>query len=171
MLLTGVAGIAVITMPLFPQVREIPGWIWIWLGCSTVMVFCCIGLWVDGARMAIWMALALLVIRIAFDLVIIPIRAEASRENVTRASAQRLARIHGDATWYLYGKSFPHEVARCYTSVFADQIIYKTDVVNDPKAYYLVDETLYPDFPGPTIDSLILERGQVLHLKRAAPVR
>jgi hypothetical protein len=88
------------------------------------------------------------------------------QENICREDCLRLAKKYGDHTWYIYGETQTHEVARFYTSGYSGQIIRRDDTAGDPSAYYLVDRILYPDFQGDLIDSLLLERSQTLAFMR-----
>lgn len=166
----GVAGLmcmAIWVLPLIPGTSGVPWLHMTWLVGGLAILFCAFGLAYDRGRVFIWMALCLLVLRFVFSMVVLPIRSAEFRENTTRESCRRVAAAHGDRTWYLYGETFPHEVARFYTSGFAGQQIKKTSRVTDLQAYYLVDPALYPDFQGIKVDSIILERGQILPLMKA----
>jgi hypothetical protein len=169
--LAGVALLAVLIMPTDEQVRSMPWIILIWIGGGIALGFCFLSILWDSARSFLWFAITLLVVRIIFDVVVLPIRQKDWAENICRDDCLRLAEKYGEHTWYLYKETFPHEVARFYTSGFTNQIIHKVDVAEDTTAYYLVDRTMYPDFPGTQIDSLILERGQILGLMQVQPNR
>ena len=101
-----------------------------------------------------------------FNLVVIPIRSMDSAENRCREDCSRLARKHGDSTWYIFGKTETHQVARFYTANFTQHIIRKTGKADNPEAFYLVDPALYPDFDGSETDSLLLETGQKIALMK-----
>lgn len=154
-------------LPFIPRLQELNGLYWTWIACGLLMTMCVLGLFADQARMFVWMGLILLVVRICFNLVVLPIRADEAQENVTRADARRLAAHYSQQDWHIYGKTQLHEVARCYTALYKNEIIHKTDVLHsDSEALYLVDTALYPTFDGMIIDSLILERGERLALMR-----
>lgn len=120
----------------------------------------------DERRSLLWFVICLLFVRIVFNMVVLPLRSEGHAVNVIREDCRRVAAAHGDVRWYLYGSTFPHEVARFYTAAYTDQIIYKTNDSKDREALYLVDRKQYPDFPGVMIDSLRTEKNQVLALMR-----
>jgi 4-amino-4-deoxy-L-arabinose transferase-like glycosyltransferase len=163
--LAAIAFAVILILPLIPQLRAVNGLLVIWICCAIVLGAAVFGLKADKARMFIWMSIALLVVRIVFNLVVLPVRASESQENVTRMDSKRLATAHGDRTWYIYGETETHQVARCYTSIYKNEIIRVADRIEvGANAYYLVDTQLYPDLPGVTIDSLILERGQRIAL-------
>jgi 4-amino-4-deoxy-L-arabinose transferase-like glycosyltransferase len=163
--LAAIALAVIIILPLIPQLKEVPGLYLIWIVCGIIMGGAVLGLQKDKARMFIWMSISLLVVRIVFNLVVLPVRATEFQENVTRADCLRLAETHGDRSWYIYGETETHQVARCYTSIYKNEIIRVAEQLDaDANAYYLVDKALYPALPGITVDSLILERGQRISL-------
>lgn len=164
--MTGLAMIMMILMPLESRVRALEGMIFIWLGGSVLITLCFFGMLWDVKRTFVWFAIALLVIRSVFDLVVIPLRKTDFPENTCRADCLRVASRHGHHTWYIYKETETHQVARFYTSVYSKQIIRRAEIASDTSAYYLVDKALYPDFPGTRVDSVILERGQMLALMR-----
>jgi len=124
------------------------------------------GLWTDKARTFFWMAIAMLVVRIVFDAVVLPLRAEDSRENACRTDCRRTTILYGDRPWYMFGKTYTGEVARCYTSLYTGRVIPHTDEPVDPDGVYIVDQPLHPEFPGEPIDSLLMENRQVFALMR-----
>ena len=154
-------------LPFIPQLKDIPGLYWKWIGCIALLIPVILALKTDPVRMVVWMSCVLLIVRISFNLVVLPVRAETSQENVTRADAMELAKKYDDREWLIYGETELHEVARGYTSIYTNHIIRKTDSAEArPGFYYLVDPVLYPDFPGIAVDSLTLERGQQVALMR-----
>jgi 4-amino-4-deoxy-L-arabinose transferase-like glycosyltransferase len=165
---TLLAALFIIGMPLSAQVRTLPDIRFFWIAGTLLITLCFLCLLVDGSRIFYWFAVAMLIIRLViFDVVVLPLRKIDHNVNICREDCRRVAEKYQHGRWYLYGKTFPHEVARFYTSGFTNQIIYKVDTVIDSSGYYLVDRTLYPDFSGTMIDSLRLESGQVLALMRA----
>ena len=158
-----VAGSIVVLFMIFhPQVRTIPGSIAFWLVCSVLMILCSLGLMVDAPRMFIWMSLVLLSVRIAFDFVVLPIRSITHQENVCREDCRRMINNHPGEKFYNYGQTATMNVARFYLSTYSNQIIRITEKVDDPNALYIVDRQLYPNFPGIQVDSVKLERSQVI---------
>jgi 4-amino-4-deoxy-L-arabinose transferase-like glycosyltransferase len=153
-------------MLLYPPVRDIPGIVWIWLVCSVLLISSCIGLIMDAPRMFLWMSLALLVVRIAFDFVVLPIRSIDYKENICREECRRMTGNHPGQKLLVYGQTLTENVARFYLSAFSNQIIRITDTAEDSSALYIVEKKMYPDFPGTQVDSVILERGQVLALMK-----
>ncbi len=162
--LTGIVTLMILLMPLDVRVNALPGIVLIWIIGSVLILFCFLGVLMDSRRMFIWIPIALLVARSVFNLVVLPVRSMSSMENSSREDCRRLAAYHGDKAWYIFGQTETHQVARFYTSSFTNQIIRKTETVVDSTALYIVDLRLYPGFPGRQIDSLLLERGQVIAL-------
>ncbi|HEX5111445.1 MAG TPA: hypothetical protein VFV79_01250, partial [Saprospiraceae bacterium] len=64
--------------------------------------------------------------------------------------------------FYNYKQTATMNVARFYLSTYSNQIIRVTDKTDDTDALYMVDRQLYPDFPGTQVDSVKLERSQVI---------
>jgi len=166
---TILAAIGILGMPLSLQVRSLQHFPLFWIMASLLITGCILCMLADGKRIFYWFALAMLIVRLVFDVVVLPLRKIDHNVNICRDDCQRVATKYGDHKWYLYGKTFPHEVARFYTSGFTHQIIHKVETATDPTAYYLVDTSLYPDFKGIRIDSLLLESGEVLALMQIKP--
>ena len=158
--------ISFVFMFISPEARSLPHFMLIWISASVVMAFGCFGLWSDQSRMFLWMAICLLIVRSVFDLVVLPIRAANHAVNEIRDDCKRIADMYGNETWHLYKETFPHNVARFYTTAYSDQIIRNVMEVKDDKALFLVDQRLYPDFPGFKIDSIQIEGRQYLALMR-----
>jgi 4-amino-4-deoxy-L-arabinose transferase-like glycosyltransferase len=160
--LVALGSIATMLMLVYPPVREIPGSMLIWLFCSVAIACCLLGLIADAPRMFLWMALALLVVRSTFNLVILPIRAINYQENICRADCLRMTGKHPDKKFYLYGQTPTENVARFYLSAYTNQVITFSDKADDPLALYIVERKMYPEFPGMQVDSVITERKNVL---------
>jgi Zn-dependent membrane protease YugP len=104
--------IVILLMIAHPQVRAIPGSILFWLCCSMLMVFCFLGLILDAPRMFIWMSLALLSVRIAFDFVVLPIRSVTRQENVCREDCRRMIDNQPDKKFYNYRQTATMNVSQ-----------------------------------------------------------
>lgn len=167
--LTALGVITVILMPLDARVRYLPGMPYIWILGALGLAICLWCLIADARRTFLWFAITVLMVRIIFDVVILPIRASDHQLTYCRESCRRVADTYGEHTWYWYGETFPHEVARFYASFYSYQIIRKTDTVSDPEGYYLVDKRKHPDFPGVQVDSLFLESAEVISLMTPLP--
>lgn len=166
---TFLALLGIIGMPIDGRVRALPYIYLYWILSALLMTVCFFSMLIDGSRIFFWFALALLIVRFVFDVVVLPIRKIDHNVNICREDCRRVAENYGQERWYLFGESFPHEVARFYTSGYTNQIIEKVDHTTDSAALYIVDRALYPDFPGQMIDSLTLESGQVFALMRIKP--
>ena len=167
---TLLSALFIIGMPLSGQIRSLPHIHLFWIVGAFLITGCFLCMLVDGSRIFYWFALALLIVRLViFDIVVLPLRKIDHKVNICRDDCRRVAEKHMNGRWYLFGETFPHEVARFYTSGYTNQIIQKVDTVIDSSGYYLVDRTLYPDFTGTMIDSLRLESGQELALMRVKP--
>jgi len=162
--LTGLGALAFWALPLVERGLQLSYWPAVWLGGGVAMTLITIALLTDRRRMFLWLAAALLVVRIGFNGMILPFRMEDDKTTITRADAKRLATRWGVREWRIYKKTEMHQVARFYTANALQKIVYKTEDAGDPKVIYLVDRTLYPDFAGIQLDSLRLESGQALAL-------
>ncbi len=162
----GLAFLATLGMGMYQPLRSVPYFPWIWMGGTLLMAICLTGIWFEKTKWILWMCISLLAVRTIFNLTVIPLRAIEFTENKCREDIRRLASQHADHPWLIYGETETHQVARFYTSAYSDQVIRKTNSIADPKAYYIVDKTMYADLPLVAIDSFILERNQVLHLMK-----
>ncbi|MBK8555131.1 MAG: hypothetical protein IPL65_04870 [Lewinellaceae bacterium] len=151
-------------IPLVGRARELSYWIPAWLGSATLLSFAALGLWSDSRRAFLWLAVAMLSIRIGFDCFVLPFRTIDDKTHFTRDDAYRLGTRWGDRNWYVYGETETHMVARFYTTDALQKIIPKSPELRDKAGLYFVDLQLYPDFPGTKVDSIRLENGQVLPL-------
>lgn len=167
--LTALAWLGTLGMPFAAQVRVLPAFWMLWLGGSVVIGFALAGLIWDGNRSFLWMAMALLAVRCVFDLVVLPLRSQQNDVNVIRDDCHRVAVLHKDQKMQLYKETFTHQVARCYLSLYTDQIIPYTDTAAAPEVLYLVDRTLYPEFPGIQVDSVRIEMNGRLALMQLNP--
>ncbi len=167
--LAGAVAIIILAMPVDLRVRELEHVWFIWLTGSFMIIICIIGMLKDEKRLFLWLCIAMLITRSVFNLVVLPDRKMTFQENKCREDCKRLALLYGDHAWFIYGKTETHEVARFYTSNYTRQIIQKTKDVTDPSAYFLVDRKIYPYLDGSVIDSLQLERGQIIYLMKLWP--
>lgn len=149
---------------LHPPVRELPYFMYIWPGIGMLLSLIAAGILADRHRALLWLALALLVVRLGFDLVVLPIRLAESPADRCRASAAELAQKWPGRTWWIWGETQTHQVARFYTTNAVQHIIRRTTQAQGPEALYLVDTKLYPEFAGRAVDTLILEGGEKLPL-------
>ncbi|MDQ3015384.1 MAG: glycosyltransferase family 39 protein [Bacteroidota bacterium] len=164
LVMVGLALAATLLMPVYSKLHTVDCFYLIWFGSSLLIAFCFLGMCYDKRQTLLWMCIALLGVRTVFNLVVLPLRQEEFPENHSRNDIMRAASLYKDHPWLIYKETETHQVARFYTSAYIDQIIYKVDSIADPNAYYLVDRKLYPTIDMIPIDSILLERGQVLHL-------
>lgn len=165
--LAGAAVAGALFMPFIDhRIMNLDGWPLIMLFGATGLLLLLAGLLYDRARTFLWMAMMLLVVRIVFNLVVLPLRSLDYRENISRADCRRVADRHGDVPWYIYGNTYTGEVARFYTSAYTGQLIRHVREIPDSQAYYIVDRPLNPEFIGEQVDSIRLENRQVFALLR-----
>ncbi len=164
--LTFLGCIAIAGMPFAGQARSLPGFWFIWIVGSVLMAACLFALFKDTRRTFLWFAMSLLIIRSVFNLVILPLRKVDFTKNKSRDACELAVQRHGDRTWYVYGQTNLNEVAGFYASAFSNQIIHRTYTVADSAAYYLVDLSRHPDFPGIVIDSVMRQNGVYVALVR-----
>lgn len=160
------ATVSIAMFPVFIQARSVSNWWLLWIFGTLLMVYI---LWAGiklNHQLILWTCISLLVFRIIFNGILIPIREITFDENACKRDCKRTAALYGDQQWWIYGQTQTHQVARFYTSVFTNQIIYKTFLTNKPEAIYLVDLKQYPGFPGKVVDSLQLERRQIIYLMK-----
>ena len=158
----------ILLMPLDERARQAL-WFWpAWLLSLCLLFLTAAGYLKDHPRMLIWLAIALLIVRIMFDIVVLPDRQITFRENKCKTDCIRIAKVYGQFPWYVYGDTEIHQVARFYTAKYTDGIVLKTDTVREMNALYFVDRQRYPEFKGFTIDSLLLETNEYIPLMKPA---
>lgn len=158
-----------IAPPLIERAHQLP-WFWAsWIGSGLLLTFAAAGVWFDKRRRMLWVACSVLGVRLAFDLMILPFRAEDDKTSQTRSDAQRLAKQYGDYDWYLYDRSEPHMVANFYLTNAADTIVPRAQSAPGSRALFFVDRKVYPELRGQVLDSLRIETGGYLHLMKITP--
>jgi 4-amino-4-deoxy-L-arabinose transferase-like glycosyltransferase len=138
----------------------------LWAGSIVLMVSVSLGLLIDQRRLLLWLGIVLLSLRVVFSILILPIREQTFAENRTRNSCKELTQKHKGHTWYVFDSTETFQVARFYTSVYANQQIKRVKTATDTAGIYIVNPVLYPAFPGKTMDTLLLETGQKLVLMK-----
>ena len=167
--LAAAAWLGTMSLPIAAEVRSVAGFWWMWIGMGVVLGLTLLGLIWDESRTFLWMAIALLGVRCVFDTAVLPLRSEQNDVNAIREDCHRLAQQHKGKEIRLYKETFTHQVARCYLSMYTDQIIRYTDAADSQEVLYLVDTALYPDFPGMRIDSVKIEMNGRLALMQLQP--
>lgn len=152
--------------PLISQARSISYWWLLWIFGMLFIAFILFFSFKFSPQILLWTCISLLCFRIIFNGIVLPIREKTSNENACKEDCKRISELYGTKKWLIYGQTQTHQVARFYTSVYSNQIIKKTHFTNKPEALYLVDLKLYPGFPGTLVDSLILEKRQIIHLMK-----
>lgn len=147
------AGIAA-ALPFLPRANALPNIGWIAAGLALALAVLARLYFTDRIHFLWWLAAALLVLRLGFDLVVLPIRHDESIVTRARADVRRLADKYRDRQWWVYGNSEIREPASFYFTQRLGYIIRRTDSPNLPRALYLVNPNNYPDFPGHCTDTL-----------------
>lgn len=166
LVLTGAAFLVFAAIPGIERAHQLPWWGLTAVGGALLLAGIFTQMWRDQARLVLWLAAALLVVRIGFAAMILPFRHEEDKSTLTRMDAYRLAEKYGDLPWWIYRQSETHQVARFYTANALQQIVRQTDTLPNREGLYLVDQKMYPSFPGLVVDSLRLETGEVLALMK-----
>lgn len=155
-----------LSLPLFPQLNIINNLNY-WAVLSFVlMLLMIISMTVDNNRHLLWLMGALMLIRIVFNGVIIPIRNTQDKSNYCREDSNRVTTMKKNIPWYVYGQTEMHMVSKFYVTRDLNAIIHRTFIADHPSAIYLVDQNLYPDFKGTKVDSLYVETGRYLNLMK-----
>jgi 4-amino-4-deoxy-L-arabinose transferase-like glycosyltransferase len=157
--------LVILLMPVDIRARTADAFWLTWILGVTLTVISLTGMIYDQKRFILWTGISLLIVRSVFNVVVLPDREITLRENFCRDDVRRVAALY-EGTWYVYRNTETHQVARFYTSAYTEQIIHKVENADDKSAYYLVDQKLYPDFPGQVVDSLLLENRQYIKLMR-----
>ena len=133
---------------LWPMVRPLSIGLALALGLFAVLYF------TDKQRFMWWFVAALLVIRIGFDLIVLPIRHHENDISIARRDAIDMAVKHGDRHWYVYADSETREPAMFYATARLGYIVERTNDTGIPNALYLVNLRQYPHFQGRCLDTL-----------------
>ena len=158
--------VCILFFPIIGQSRTISYWWLLWIVGVFAMTFFLYSGFKSNSQILLWTCISLLCFRIIFNGIVLPIREKSSTENACKEDCKRIAALFPNKQWLIYGQTQTHQVARFYTSVFSNQIIRKSYLTNKPEALYLVDLKLYPGFPGTLVDSLILEKKQIIYLMK-----
>ncbi|MBK8483308.1 MAG: hypothetical protein IPL31_02855 [Saprospiraceae bacterium] len=156
----------ILFFPLDSRIQYVDGVLWIWLASTILIIFAILGLLGDEQRMVLWFAIGILILRLTFSAVVLPIRAQTCSENKCRESCLAMRTKYIGNTWYIYDTTQIHQVARFYTTYFGSEIIRKTKDPEIKNGIYLVDLNLYPDFKGRIVDTLLLEKGEIIQLMK-----
>jgi len=141
-------------MPFVKEVNWLPG-IWpISIGLTIALFVTAAMYFIDKERFLWWFLLGLLVVRIGFDLVILPVRHHENDTSIARRDAIRMTEKYRDRRWYLWGDSYTREPAMFYATSHLGYIIERTEDRDIPNALYLVNMNQYREFEGKCLDTL-----------------
>lgn len=153
-ILLSAAPVAMLALPFIPQVNYLPN-IEI-LAVSLALVLGLIArLYFSFSPHRLWWFLAgILVIRIGFNLVVLPARHDESIVTRARRDIRVLADKYQNREWYVYHDStYIREPASYYLTSRLNRIIPRTSDPYIPGALYLIDPADFPYFPGTLIDT------------------
>ena len=156
--------VASAALPWIPQLAYLPGTGWIAAGL-------CVGLgglvyqyfWVKKYRIWAFVA-ALLLVRIGFDLVIIPARRDESIVTRARTDIRRLADKYAQYTWKVYGDAYIREPASFYLTQRLGYIVQRDANLSQSGVIWLVNPDVYPHFPGVCVDTFQTDYPELRHL-------
>ena len=146
--------LAMAAMPFVDQVNWLPNIVPVSVILTLAMTLVTVMYFVDGRRFLWWFILAMLIVRIGFDLIILPVRHHENDTSIARRDAIQLAEKHRDRRWYVWADSETREPAMFYATAKLGYIIERTDRRDIPNALYLVNLRQYPDFDGKCLDTL-----------------
>lgn len=149
------AGLAVtIVLPFIGQLKSLPGILPISAGLIVLMVLFTTAYFADRQRFLLWFVAAIVVVRIGFNLIVLPVRHHNNDLSTSRRDARRMVEKYADRKWYVYADSETREPAMYYATAGLGYIIRRTDRTDIPNALYLVNMRQYPRFEGTCLDTL-----------------
>lgn len=141
-------------MPFIKEVNWLPG-IWpISLSLTAILVVFAAAYFIDKKRFLWWFIAGLLVVRIGFDLIILPVRHHENDTSIARRDAIAMADKYRDRRWYVWDESTIREPTLFYATNRLGYIVERTDNFDLPNALYLVTMQEYPHFQGKCLDTL-----------------
>jgi 4-amino-4-deoxy-L-arabinose transferase-like glycosyltransferase len=141
-------------MPFVKEVNWLPG-IWpISLALTILLAATAAMYFIDKQRFLWWFIIGLLVVRIGFDLIVLPVRHHENKDSIARRDAIQMADKYRDRRWYVWADSETREPAMFYATARLGYIIERTYDKNIPNALYLVKLQQYPNFEGKCLDTL-----------------
>ncbi len=109
---------------------------------------------IDKERFLWWFVVGLLVVRLGFDLVVLPVRHHENVDSIARRDAIQMADKYPDRRWHVWADSETREPAMFYATARLGYIIERTYDKEIPNALYLVNLRQYPNFEGKCLDTL-----------------
>ncbi|MCB0575748.1 MAG: hypothetical protein KDC61_14410 [Saprospiraceae bacterium] len=143
-----------VVMPFIEPASQLP---WIWPASVALLAgmgICAAMYFYDKQRFLWWFVTALILIRIGFDLIVLPVRHDGNDTSVARSDAIRMAEKYKDRHWYVYDDSETREPAMFYATASLGYIIERTDRLDIPGALYLVNLKDTARFDGVCLDTL-----------------
>lgn len=141
-------------LPFIDQVNFLPG-IWpLSIVLTVVLATLAAMYFIDRERFMWWFITALLVARIGFNLIILPVRNHENDTFIARRDVLQMVDKYKDRRWYVWADSETREPAMFYATARLGYIIERTDQPDIPNALYLVNMRQYPDFEGRCLDTL-----------------
>lgn len=146
--------VAAAAMPFVGQVNWLPG-IWpISIALTLALALPAVMYFVDKERFLWWFIIGLLVVRIGFDLIVLPVRHHENVDSIARRDAILMADKYRDRRWYVYADSETREPAMFYATARLGYVIQRSYRKDIPNALYLVNPKQYPNFRGKCLDTL-----------------
>lgn len=146
--------LATMAVPFIGQLGSLPGIIPVSVGLILLMTLCTVMYFADPQRFLLWFVAAIVVIRIGFDLIVLPVRHQDNDLTNSRRDAIQMADKYKNRHWYVYADSETREPAMFYATARLGYIIRRTDSIDIPGALYLVNMRQYPGFDGTCVDTL-----------------
>ncbi|MBV6441230.1 MAG: hypothetical protein EPGJADBJ_02911 [Saprospiraceae bacterium] len=152
--LLALSPVVTMAMPFVPQVNFVSG-IWpvsvvLTLALATIAAM----YFIDKERFLWWFIAGLLLIRIGFDLIILPSRHHENDTSIARRDVIRMADKYVDRRWFVWADSEIREPGMFYATQRLGYIVERTDRNDIPNALYLVNMQQFPDFEGKCVDTL-----------------
>lgn len=148
------AALGIAAMPLFPRLSAVPHLTLISVVLSLLATLVALLYLQDKTRYLWWFVAGMMIFRLAFDLVILPVRSEEAFTTALRTETYRLADKYKDRQWWLYGRSDIREPTSFYFTNGVGQLIRRDYNISHPNALYIVNPVMYPQFPGRVMDTL-----------------
>ena len=143
-----------VAMPFIPQLDLLPG-LWLISIILTLVFAALVTLYfADRERFLWWFITALLIVRIGFDLVILPVRHHENDISNARRDAIQMADKYRDRHWYVWGDTEVRDPVMFYITTRLGYIVKRTDQPDIPNALYLVNMSQCPEFEGTCLDTL-----------------
>lgn len=153
-LLLALGPVATAAMPFIKEVNWLPN-IWpISIALTLVLALIAAMYFVDKERFLWWFVTGLLVVRIGFDLIILPVRHHENDTSIARRDAIQMVDKYRDRRWYVWDDSETREPAMFYATARLGYIIERTNDKDIPNALYLVKLQQFPNFEGKCLDTL-----------------